>query len=118
MGSLEGQAVVITGAASGIGRAAAQRFAAEGAKLVIADVNEAVTEVAAAIVAGGGEARAVVADVSSEKVCQRLVQECVAAYGGVHVMFANAGIVNRIDPVVELQLEERMEKKLVLWYDS
>jgi len=89
---LKGKVAVVTGAASGIGRAAALRFAAEGAAgVVVADLNRE----GLASVAEATSGLAVACDVSSESDIQRLVREAEARYGRIDVFFSNAGIVLR-----------------------
>jgi NAD(P)-dependent dehydrogenase (short-subunit alcohol dehydrogenase family) len=89
---LTGKVAVITGAASGIGRAAALRFAAEGAAgLVLADLNMAALKPVAEEVKG----LAVACDVSREPDIQRLVREAEERHGRVDVYFSNAGIIRR-----------------------
>ena len=92
MGRLEGRSAVITGAASGIGRASALLFAKEGARLVIADKAEAVNETAKMIADAGGTAVAMVGDAGDEAFVESLVARAVSEYGGLDVAFANAGI--------------------------
>ncbi|MFQ5828492.1 MAG: SDR family oxidoreductase [Candidatus Methylomirabilia bacterium] len=83
---------VITGAGSGIGRAAALLFAREGAKVVAADINRHTAEETAQMIQqGGGQARAVHADVSSAAAVQRMLQEAVDTYGRLDVLVNNAG---------------------------
>jgi NAD(P)-dependent dehydrogenase (short-subunit alcohol dehydrogenase family) len=93
MSRLEGKRVVVTGAGSGLGRAMAERFAAEGAAVVCADIaGEAASAAAAAVVAAGGRAEAVTADVRSEADAERTVARATSAFGGLDVMVANAGV--------------------------
>jgi NAD(P)-dependent dehydrogenase (short-subunit alcohol dehydrogenase family) len=99
---LYGKIAVITGAASGIGRSTALLFASEGATVVITDVNEpdgqAVTD---EIVRGGGQSAFEPGDVTRASDCQRVIERAVRDFGGVHVLFNNAGIIRRAT-VVEL----------------
>lgn len=84
---------IITGAASGIGAASARLFAAEGARLVLGDVDaDGVRRVAAEIAAAGGEAEAMPADVSSGADVRRLVDSAAARFGRLDILFNNAGI--------------------------
>jgi NAD(P)-dependent dehydrogenase (short-subunit alcohol dehydrogenase family) len=92
---LSGRSVIVTGAASGIGRATALRFAAEGAKVVVADLNaEAAKDTVAAIEAAGGTALAVAGDLSDPTVIADVVAQTVESYGGVDVLVNNAGIMD------------------------
>jgi len=85
--------VLVTGAGSGIGRATAQLFAAEGARVVVVDQNEADAEKTVALIKdSGGEAFAVAADVSRETDCRGMVERAVAAYGKLNIAFNNAGV--------------------------
>ena len=92
--SLEGQVALVTGASSGIGRAAAEAMGAVGAKVVVNYQSDpaAAEEVVATIVAAGGEAIAVKADVSSEQEVEAMFAEAVARFGAVDVVVANAGL--------------------------
>ncbi|MWV26709.1 SDR family NAD(P)-dependent oxidoreductase [Aurantiacibacter rhizosphaerae] len=92
MGQLSGKIACITGAASGIGRASALLFAAEGAKVVLFDRSDAVAEVAEAVKDTGGQAIAVTGDAADEADIAALVKQAQEAFGGLHVFFANAGI--------------------------
>ena len=95
---LDGKVAIITGGASGMGRVAGAMFAREGARVVLADVSEEAAESAAAEVrAGGGDASAVVADVSQEADARRMVEHAVATYGRVDCLYNNAGIMPAAD---------------------
>jgi 3-oxoacyl-[acyl-carrier protein] reductase len=90
---LNGRVAIITGSGQGIGRAYANAFAAEGAKVVIADLNEEkATAVADEVRAAGGEALAVRVDVSDEHSVQSTVDQTVAAFGTVDILINNAAI--------------------------
>ncbi|TDU03084.1 NAD(P)-dependent dehydrogenase (short-subunit alcohol dehydrogenase family) [Streptomyces sp. 846.5] len=94
---LTGKSVVVTGAGSGIGRATALKFADEGAKVLVADINaEGAKAVVAEIEAAGGTARAVVGDLSEQSVVDEVVATAVAAFGGLDVLVNNAGIMDRM----------------------
>jgi NAD(P)-dependent dehydrogenase (short-subunit alcohol dehydrogenase family) len=95
-GKLHGKIALITGAASGIGRASALLFANESAAVAMVDLNhEKGMEVAAEIVAGGRRAIAIAADVTSETDCRRAIETVVREFGGLHILFNNAGIIRR-----------------------
>jgi NAD(P)-dependent dehydrogenase (short-subunit alcohol dehydrogenase family) len=90
---LEGKVAVVTGAASGIGRALAAAWAAEGMRVVMADVEApALTDAASALRATGAEVLEVVTDVRDAAQVEALAERAVAAYGGVHVACNNAGV--------------------------
>jgi len=98
---LEGKSAIVTGAASGIGRAIAQAYAREGAKVAIADLNiDAANTTAADIRAAGGQAIGVAMDVTSEEAVNAGVAATVAAFGGVDILVSNAGI-QIVHPVEE-----------------
>lgn len=100
MGRLAGKRAIVTGAGSGIGRASALLFAREGAKLIAVDrVEDAVDETAALIRAEGGTVSSVAADVSDETAVQGFVDHCVSEFGGLDVVYANAGISGGLVPM-------------------
>jgi NAD(P)-dependent dehydrogenase (short-subunit alcohol dehydrogenase family) len=91
--ALEGKAALVTGAGSGIGRAAALAFAAQGAKVLVADIDGAATaETARLIDDGGGTSIAVDADVTDEDAVQAMVRAAVRAWGRLDAAHNNAGI--------------------------
>lgn len=90
MGELSGKVAVITGGASGIGEASVRLFAAEGAKVVIADMNE---DAGQALADGLGESAVYIrTDVSDREQVQAAVDLAVSRFGGLHIMFNNAGM--------------------------
>jgi NAD(P)-dependent dehydrogenase (short-subunit alcohol dehydrogenase family) len=93
MGRLDGKVSLITGAASGMGRIAAGLFASEGSKVVLSDVAEGPgREAAEEIQADGGEASFVRADVSSAADAEAMVRFAAETYGGLNVLYNNAGV--------------------------
>ena len=96
MGKLSGKRALITGAASGIGRATALLFAREGAAVAVVDVDEMGGQaVVQTILDEGGQAIFVRCDVTRAAECQRAVQETVDRLGGLDILFNNAGIIRR-----------------------
>jgi NAD(P)-dependent dehydrogenase (short-subunit alcohol dehydrogenase family) len=102
MGRLTGKRAIITGAGSGIGRASAELFAAEGARVLAADRDgAAVAAVCAAIVEAGGDARAVAIDAAEDGAVKDLVAKAVTDWSGLDVFYANAGISGGVTPLLE-----------------
>lgn len=90
---LENKVAIITGAGSGFGRATAELYAKEGAKIVAVDFNEeTVQETVTAIQDNGGEAVAVKADVSMDEDVKNFIQTAIDTYGKIDILFNNAGI--------------------------
>jgi len=105
-GILTGRVALITGGASGIGKATAELFAREGAAVTIVDVNvEAGEAVARAIGDGGGQAIFVRCDVTKAGDCQQAVQKTVSRFGKLDILFNNAGVTRRAS-VLETTEEE------------
>ena len=95
-GILAGKSALVTGGASGIGRATALAMVREGARVAVADQTEArAAETVAMINAGGGQAIAIGADVADEAQIQVMVARSVAAFGRLDCAFNNAGIAPR-----------------------
>ena len=95
-GALAGKSAVVTGAASGIGRAIALRFAAEGAAVLLADANESGAAVACAEAArGGGRAQSAHADVTRAEDCEAAIRSAVGAFGGLDILVNCAGVIRR-----------------------
>lgn len=94
MGKLDGKVAVVTGAASGLGRASAIRFAAEGAAVVVSDLNSQGAElVVSEIAASGGRAVYQRTDVTSERDIAALIERASREYGRLDVTYNNAGVV-------------------------
>lgn len=95
---LKGKVSIITGGGSGMGRVAAQMFAAEGAKVVIAEYGEAAGEETVGLVrASGGEATFVRTDVSKESDARAMVDHALATYGRLDCLYNNAGVMPEAD---------------------
>ena len=114
MDRLKGKVAVITGCSSGVGAVAAQKFAAEGAKVVIsARRQQQLEEVAEKIRAAGGEVLPVVGDISKPEDAQALIDRAVEAYGTVDVLVNNAGVLDTglrpIDRVLDADIDRVLD---------
>jgi len=109
MGRLEGKSVIITGAGSGIGRAASLLFTKEGAKLIAVDRTEGVKETVDQVRKAGGTAEAMIADAGSEKDVIAFIQKAVSSYGRLDAIWANAGISGGLVPLAEQTVEHWQE---------
>ena len=105
MTRLAGRVALITGAASGIGRASAERFAAEGASVLIADLASDGESVAAGIRERGAQAEFLRVDVTLEEEVERMIETAVERFGGLDILFNNAGRGNFV-PFAELEPAE------------
>lgn len=104
---LSGKVAIVTGAASGMGKAIAELYAQEGAKVVVSDMNlDGAKHVAENI---SGEAFAIQTDVTSEEALQQLFDETVKTFGQVDILVNNAGIMDGMEPVGEIS-NDRWEK--------
>jgi NAD(P)-dependent dehydrogenase (short-subunit alcohol dehydrogenase family) len=106
MTTLAGKNIVITGAASGIGRASCLLAARQGAAIVAVDIADSVHAMADEIVAGGGRAVAVQADIGDESAVEAFVSRCVDTFGGIDGLHANAGILGANKPLQELTADD------------
>ncbi len=109
MGRLEGKSVIITGAGSGIGRAASLLFTKEGAKLIAVDRSESVKETAKLVGDAGGTVEAVMADAGSEQDVAAFIDKAVSKYGRLDAIWANAGISGGLVPLAEQTVEHWQE---------
>jgi NAD(P)-dependent dehydrogenase (short-subunit alcohol dehydrogenase family) len=102
-----GKVAFVTGAASGIGRATAIAFAAEGARVAILDrTDDALRDTADAIRNAGGEVLVIACDVSKPEQVEAAVARTVETFGRLDVAFNNAGVENKAAPVAEIELDE------------
>jgi NAD(P)-dependent dehydrogenase (short-subunit alcohol dehydrogenase family) len=102
MSRFSGKVVLVTGSGQGIGRAAAERFVAEGAKVCALDADASrLDETVRALSSGGGAVEGITGDISRRQDVHRAVQRCVERFGGLDVLVANAGITS-VQPLLEI----------------
>lgn len=107
---LDGQVAVVTGAASGMGKAIAELYAREGAKVIVSDINaEGAELVASAIVEEGGIAKAVKTNVADLQEIEALIDTAVAEYGTVDILVNNAGIMDNFEAAGDIE-DDRWER--------
>jgi len=109
MGRLAGKSVIITGAGSGIGRAASLLFSKEGARLIAVDLSDGVKETVEQVKQQGGIAEAVIADAGSESDVISFIDRAIAAHGRLGAIWANAGISGGLRPIAEQSVEHWQE---------
>lgn len=106
MHRLAGKTAIVTGAASGIGRAASELFAAEGARVVAVDLSPSVETVVEGIVQRGGQALALSGDAADPEFVATIVDAALGQFGTLDVAFANAGISGGLVPFFDLTLDD------------
>jgi NAD(P)-dependent dehydrogenase (short-subunit alcohol dehydrogenase family) len=112
MARLDGRVAIVTGGARSIGAAFAKGLAAEGAKVVIADLDSA-EETLAIIKQAGGEAMAVKTDVTQEADCENMVVQAVEAYGKLDILIANAGLWLHLERQSALEIDIETWQKVM-----
>jgi NAD(P)-dependent dehydrogenase (short-subunit alcohol dehydrogenase family) len=101
-----GKVALVTGASSGIGKAAVLQYAREGANVVVSDINEEKgNKVVEEIKQHSGDAIFIKADVASPEECENLVNKTVEKYGRLDIAFNNAGISGEINPIADMSIE-------------
>ncbi|TDL98070.1 glucose 1-dehydrogenase [Macrococcus brunensis] len=107
---LENKVAVVTGAASGMGKAIAELYAKEGAKVLVADFNiEGAEQVVQTIQERGGEATAFKVDVSSKEQVEQMIDQVISEFGKLDILVNNAGIMDKFEPVADVT-DESWEK--------
>ncbi len=111
---LKGKVAFITGAGMGMGREASMLFAAHGARVVVADLNkEAASETVALVKKAGGEAHAVLGDVAVEADVRRMIAEGVEAFGALHILYNNAGVLWKDRDRSVLEIDEAQWDRVI-----
>lgn len=108
---LQGKVAIVTGAGSGMGKAIAELYAVEGAKVIVADINQAsVDAVVSVIKTNGGEATGIVVNVSRKEDVESMISIATSTYGSLDVLVNNAGIMDNFTPVGDVtdELWERL----------
>src|SRR5687768_9313109 len=108
-GRLESKVAVITGGASGMGKATVLRFVEEGARVVVADLNEANGKELLNEVSGRGQGdalRFVVTDVANERDVEAMIRTAVDDFGRLDILFNNAGVGGAFGPITETSVED------------
>ena len=106
MTELQGKRIIVTGAASGIGRASSLLAASQGASVLAVDYADTVSDTADSIASQGGTGAALVADISDEAAVENVVARCVDEFGGIDGIYANAGIVGAGKTLLEFTPED------------
>src|SRR5699024_6001658 len=100
---LQDKVAVVTGAASGMGRAIAKVYAREGAKVIVADLNmEGAKDVVKEITESGGEAKAVEVNIAKQEDVNVMIETAVQEYGKLDILVNNAGIMDGFEPVADI----------------
>lgn len=101
---LEGKVAIVTGAASGMGKAIAELYAKEGAKVIVSDINEeGAIKVATAIIEKGGIAKAIKTNVGDVQEIEAMIDLAVSEYGTLDILVNNAGIMDNFEPAGEIE---------------
>ncbi|XP_058218353.1 short-chain dehydrogenase reductase 3b-like [Rhododendron vialii] len=113
---LEGKVAIITGAASGIGEAAAKLFVENGAFVVVADIQEEMGLKVVASIAGPDFNRAIYknCDVTVEKQVEETVAFAIEKYGTLDIMYSNAGILGPMDSILDMDMEEGFDRTMAV----
>lgn len=103
---LDGKVAIITGGSGGIGLATARKFLSEGARVLLVDLSNEALQAAASELNAGNDVAWTAGDVSSPEDTQRFIEQAVSKFGGVDVLFANAGVEGAVRPLTETSVED------------